>query len=111
MNEEEIPDQIKALVDKRAGKVHSNGGSVMSTLAEALTMYEKALRAKIAYDIRAELVCCKVYDWLAPQRAEIDTQKPGWEEAHSRFVDAMSGHEICYWGEASARIAEEDPHV
>lgn len=67
---------------------------------------EKALRAKIAYDIRAELVCCDIYDKTAPQRAEINKQKAGWTQALTELEDAVGAHEICYWGEVSAQIAE-----
>ena len=43
---------------------------------------------EIAYDIRAELVCCGTYDMTR------DTERAG------------DTHEICFWGEAGARIAE-----
>lgn len=69
-------------------------------------MNEKELRAKIAYDIRAELVCCNIYERLAPKRAEIDEQQPGWGETYSELLDAIGDHDLCYWGEVAARIAE-----
>ncbi len=46
-------------------------------------------RARIAYRIRAELVCCDVYE------RDSYTERAGRE------------HPICFWGEAAARIAEE----
>jgi hypothetical protein len=49
--------------------------------------------AKIAHEIRAELVCCEIYD-----KAEGD------EDAIRKLERA--GHGICFWGEAGARIAE-----
>lgn len=46
---------------------------------------------RIAYNIRAELVCCNAYSrWY---------QDP--DEAEER------GHGLCYWGEAAARLAED----
>lgn len=46
----------------------------------------------IAYRIRAELVCCHIYDEIANTKA-------------AEHVDE-TGHAICFWGEAGARIAE-----
>lgn len=57
---------------------------------------KRRVRAKvareIAYDIRAELVCCEVYD------QDADTDRAG------------TRHEICFWGEAGARLAEDHVH-
>jgi hypothetical protein len=47
------------------------------------------LGATIAYRIRAELVCCDIYE------------KTAWTD------EAGRRHPICFWGEAAARIAEE----
>lgn len=44
-------------------------------------------RQEIAARIRAELVCCDCYDGSG---------------------DIPPGHAICYWGEAAARLAEEN---
>lgn len=68
---------------------------------------EQRIRNQIAENIRAELVCCDIYDKLEPLRQEIARQQPGWSQALSEMDDAMLGHEMCYWSEASARIAEE----
>lgn len=47
------------------------------------------LRTSIAQRIRAELVCCDVYE-------------------RDHYTDrAGRTHPICFWGEAAARIAEE----
>jgi len=45
MKPEDIHPELKEILDRRAGKVHSSTGSVMSTLAEILTRYEE-LRQK-----------------------------------------------------------------
>lgn len=48
---------------------------------------------QIAYRIRAELVCCDIYDRV--QR----------REAQHPEVNG-SNHTLCYWGEAAAQLAE-----
>lgn len=45
MTPEEIPDELKRILDERAGKVHSANGAVMRALAEILTRYEEMLSA------------------------------------------------------------------
>lgn len=47
----------------------------------------------IAQRIRAELVCCDIFERKSGTRE--------WEAA------SRGEHSICYWGEAAARIAEE----
>lgn len=54
MAPEEIPEQIRAHLDRRAGMVHNPTGSVMTVLAEILTMYEEILRSQ---------------GWLPPERS------------------------------------------
>lgn len=67
-------------------------GSVWVT-ALGIRRVKRRVRAKvakeIAYDIRAELVCCEIYD------EDVDTDRAG------------TRHGICFWGEAAARIAED----
>lgn len=60
---------------------------------------------KIAYRIRAELVCCHIYN------VKQEGREPGRMEQQQLDREAADPdvhviHEICYWGEASARIAE-----
>lgn len=67
---------------------------------------EKALRAKIANDIRADLVCCNMYDTVQ----EVDKVLRGrnirvWEPE----TVIRDYHAICHWGECAARIAEHGP--
>lgn len=64
-------------------------------------------RAGIAYRIRAELVCCDVYqrglDLLAAFHPHDEVDRGlAWD----RFMEAHSTHTLCYWGEAAARLAE-----
>ena len=67
---------------------------------------------QIGYRIRAELVCCDIFGYV---------NEPGiTEEEHKRrfreYEEQDGNHDLCYWGEASARIAEtpeqweNDPH-
>jgi hypothetical protein len=49
----------------------------------------------IAFRIRAELVCCDIYGRVARKELTFD------EARNSR-----DWHDLCYWGEASAQIAE-----
>ncbi|GIF14818.1 hypothetical protein [Actinoplanes teichomyceticus] len=65
------------------GIIASHRAAVEAVLA----IVERDLRAQIAYRIRAELVCCDVYD------RDHDTERAG------------KTHSICFWGEAAARIA------
>lgn len=65
---------------------------------------EKALRAKIAYDIRAELVCCDMYDKV------VEYSKSLGHPDYLHFEDIPGYHGICHWGECAARIVE-NPHV
>lgn len=44
---------------------------------------------EIAHEIRAELVCCDIY-----------------ERIHGTEAVDTTPHQICFWGEAGARIAE-----
>ena len=57
-----------------------------------------AEQQRIADRIRAELVCCDIYGRVNDtHELTLDVAKtvPGW-------------HDLCYWGEAAARIAEDD---
>lgn len=71
------------------------------TLADAVLA---ALGAAIAHEIRRELVCCDVYDRLAPLR---EPAEDGGIEASRELGKAIGDHDLCYWGEAAAQIAED----
>lgn len=59
-----------------------------------------SLQEKIAAKIRAELVCCDIY-----QRME-DAYDPEDDTAWKTLRHGMDYHDICFFGEWSARIAE-----
>lgn len=67
-------------------------------LRAALAVADQDQRARIAFRIRAELVCCDIYD-----KTQGDNPKPRTEPV------SEGPHSICFWGEAAARIAEEPP--
>ncbi len=59
--------------------------------------------AEIAEDIRAELVCCDIFHRLQPVFHAINAA----ELPRAVDVETLAGgHQICFWGEAAARIAE-----
>lgn len=85
-------DEIQlAFLNAKAASTHGEGTAYVDGLKAALTIAEWDLRAAIAYRIRAELVCCDLY-----------------ERTHASPASVKVGegpHAICYWGEAAARIA------
>lgn len=62
----------------------------------------------VAYRIRAELVCCDIYDRIQEQakRLEQEGHPDGHQSAIGRAIIAKDWHDLCYWGEAAAQIAE-----
>lgn len=66
-------------------------------IAEAALQAEERLREYLAYEIRADLVCCDAYDVCRP--SALDDNVPLSE--HPAY------HDLCYWGEAVAREIEE----
>lgn len=50
----------------------------------------------IAFRIRAELVCCDLYD-------RVNVRK---EMTLAEAMESKDWHDLCYWAEASAQIAE-----
>lgn len=57
---------------------------------------QEDVAARIAHRIRAELVCCHIYE-----RVNV-TKELTLEEAKS----SDGWHDLCYWGEAAARLAD-----
>lgn len=62
---------------------------------------EHATAQAIAYKIRAELVCCDIY--------ERTVKVGGWCPSEPHPMPDYDYHDLCYWGEAAARIAETYP--
>lgn len=54
------------------------------------------IQDRVAYRIRAELVCCDIYD-------RVNTAK---ELTLEEALKTRDWHDLCYWGEAAAQIAE-----
>lgn len=63
------------------------------------------LKAKIAERIRRELVCCDIYDQF--QRVSKESSPVEGARYMKEHRGEYQNHSICYWGECSARIAEE----
>lgn len=62
---------------------------------------DKSPQELIAEKIRAELVCCDISQQMAAIRGDLEaTQK-------LRESKAYRGHEMCYYGEWAARLAEQ----
>lgn len=66
------------------------------------------IQDKVAYRIRAELVCCDLYGIIQREAARLEAEghPDGHQSAIGRAVIRGDWHDLCYWGEASARIAE-----
>ncbi len=60
-----------------------------------------SLQEKIAQRIRAQLVCCEIY-----QRME-DAYDPEDDTAWKELRHSRDYHDICFYGEWAARLAEE----
>jgi hypothetical protein len=93
-------DQMVELL-RRVASEREDALAAAGRLLPADARTERAvIAAEIAYNIRAELVCCDIYERLSTERDE-----HGWRTERTR------GHHLCYWGEASARIAESHARV
>jgi hypothetical protein len=72
-----LPEQARVLLDNYRDQVAAQRGK------------------DIAFRIRAELVCCTIYDRV--QAGEL---------AYEQARNSPAWHDLCYWGEASAQLAE-----
>lgn len=48
MTSEEIPAELKDMLDRAAGRVHSASGPVMTCLAQILTRHEEMVRERLS---------------------------------------------------------------
>lgn len=78
-----VASATSALAMAKAGVSMAAAEEARSTAAAEAAV--AAVQARIAAEIRAELVCCNTYD-----EDSAETTK----------------HQICYWGEAAARLAD-----
>lgn len=81
MRADEIPDALRALLDERAGRVHSESGAVASALAEILTRHEAMVRTAVADELAVKAAQLRA---AYPQPGE--AFRPieyvnGWEDA------------------------------
>lgn len=77
-----------------------------SPTALAIRAVRREMGAKIAYRIRAELVCCDLYERMQPLLPTGPGSVLSAEEIAER--NGLRFHDLCYWGEAAARLAEEE---
>lgn len=106
VSEETMAAAVRALA--RTGQLEGTGveGAVAAAIVEAVTpLLARELRAAVAAEIRAELVCCTIYDQVAPGLATKNAAGL-WAEVTDKNT---RGHQLCYWGEAAARIAAGSP--
>jgi hypothetical protein len=76
---------------------------------------------QVALRIRAELVCCDIYEKIRQDALRIDRAREpvnpqdghsseptdfGMQGAMGNAIVRREWHDLCYWGEAAARIAE-----
>jgi hypothetical protein len=87
--------------------------SVLNALTHSGPGYETGVepgkrQREVAFRIRAELVCCHIYDDVQKEAARLKKEGvPGPHQAAiGRAVIRGDWHDICYWGEAAAQIAE-----
>jgi len=59
-------------------------------------MVRRLAAADAAHRIRAELVCCDIYDKVNGAR----------EMTFEAAIASKEWHDVCYWGEVAARLAE-----
>jgi len=71
-----------------------------------------SIQDQIAHRIRAELVCCDIYECVQASAAGLmaTDKELAHQDAYANAIGKAllrgTWHELCYWGEASARIAE-----
>jgi hypothetical protein len=81
---------------------------ILGKLEEVRGPGRPSVQDQAAYRIRAELVCCHIYDVVQEEGARLKAQGlPGPHEAAiGRAVLRGDWHDLCYWAEAAARITE-----
>jgi hypothetical protein len=75
---------------------------VQASHAQVAMAAEDALRARLAYEIRADIVCCDSYDVCRANALN----RYGDLYAESEMRDNPAYHDLCYWGESIARHVE-----
>ena len=98
MTPEEIPEELKRILDQRAGKEHSRQGPVMAALAEILTQHQKMLETPKPQENNHGKPCRHTVGWHVckrPSAHEGDHRDwDNWEwtgEAGSWPPDASTG--------------------
>jgi hypothetical protein len=87
-----------AQIEKMSGEILCL--TSIPTLADELS---DLIGKKIAYRIRAELVCCDIYAKVNDDPSLDDKQR---SNVLGKLVLSREWHDLCYWGEAAARLAD-----
>jgi len=98
-----------AMLESMTEKYAMGGG-----MQPAIDVVVADTRKRIAYLIRAELVCCDIYEKVTtPFNSVEDKDREGYKAAQAEYrrlvavaVGRNEWHQICYYGEWSARLAE-----
>jgi hypothetical protein len=97
MKPEDVPPQLKEILDRAAGKDHSATGSVMTALAEILTVHEEAVRAESEEAFRI---------LRAQHKAYRDMDEVGLE-LMSAYGDLIDKTDVRRWAAYSGEFDEE----
>lgn len=79
--------------------------------AETRKLVAETASRHLAYRLREELVCCDIFEKIKRGAAEAESQgtPPGYgkQTAIGNAIMHNEWHDLCYWGEAAARLVEE----
>ena len=103
------PERLKMI--QRAVELNETGmtqariaeeiGVAQSTICNWMYRHRPTVPQHIADEIRRELVCCNIYERMEAVYAD----RAAWNELRH----STDYHDICYFGEWAARIAEKAP--
>lgn len=87
--------------------------SMLPRMGELFDVIRRDEREKIAYHIRAELVCCDLYERVGSATPEqFGMTEDAWDKLSVKSVANLMGlgyHAICHWGGYAAALAEQGP--
>lgn len=87
--------------------------AMLPKMGELFDVIRKDERDKIAYHVRAELVCCDLYEQVNSARPEqFLMTDDAWDALGVESVANLLGldfHDICHWGGYAAALAEQGP--
>jgi hypothetical protein len=96
----EVPPELKKILDERAGKAHSDGGPVMSALAEILTRHREMVCAE-GERYRNALVWVRHVAGLHYMGGAFDPEH--MRDLANMATAALQGNDLPDYGETMAR--------